>query len=186
MGELIGYGRVSTRDQNLDAQRSALLAAGCSRIFEETASGALRERPELAAALDYMRPGDVLVVARLDRLGRSLRHLLDTVEDLQRRGIGLQSLGEQLDTTTAAGRLIFHLFAVLADFERALTRERADAGRAAARARGETGGRPVAVTAEKLAAARALLASGHTTAAAARAIGVGRATLYRHLATAAA
>jgi DNA invertase Pin-like site-specific DNA recombinase len=128
----------------------------------------------------------VIVVVRLDRLGRSLRHLLDTVEELQRRGIGLRSLAEQMDTTSAAGRFMLQVFAALSELERSLTRERADAGRAAAKARGETGGRPLALTPEKIAAARALLASGHTTTAAARAIGVSRANLYRHLATAAA
>jgi DNA invertase Pin-like site-specific DNA recombinase len=186
MGELIGYGRVSTRDQNLDAQLDALRAAGCSRIFAEAASGVLRERPELAATVDYLRAGDTLVVVRLVRLGRTTRHLLDTVEKLQRRGIGFRSLGDPVDTGSAMGRFTLQLLAALSELERSLMRERADAGRAAARARGKTGGRPLAVTPKKLAAARALLASGHTTTAAARAVGVGRATLYRYLAPAAA
>jgi DNA invertase Pin-like site-specific DNA recombinase len=180
-GQTIGYARVSGRDQNPQMQLDALEAAGCDRVFVEKASGALRERPQLAAALEYIRPGDVLVVWKLDRLGRSLRHLIDTVTALEERGIGFRSLKESIDTTTATGRLIFHIFAALAEFERAMIRERADAGRAAARARGETGGRPRSMTPDKLAFARALLDTKRTVAQAAAAIGVGRSTLYRYL-----
>lgn len=177
----VGYVRVSSADQNPALQLDALTAAGCVRVFTDSASGALRDRPQLAACLDYLRPGDTLVVWRLDRLGRSLPHLIDTVGGLAERGIGFRSLTEAIDTTTATGRLIFHVFGALAEFERDLTRERAAAGRAAARARGKTGGRPLAVTPEKLEAARALIAAGHDVAKAAGAVGVGRATLYRHL-----
>lgn len=180
-GNLIGYARVSTDDQTTAPQVDALTAAGCTRIYEETASGALRGRTELAACLDYLRAGDVLVIAKLDRLGRSLAHLIDTVAQLDARGIGLRSLGEGIDTTTAAGRLLLHVLGSIAEFERDLIRERTTAGLAAAKKRGRTGGRPVTMTADKVAAAKALIANGSTAAAAAKAVGVGRATLYRHL-----
>lgn len=181
MGHSIGYARVSTTDQDSALQLDALTAAGCTRVFEEKLSGALRERPQLAAALDYLRPGDTLTVWKLDRLGRSLLHLIETVNDLAAKGIAFRSLNEQIDTSTATGKLVFHLFASLAEFERDMIRERAAAGRAAAKARGRTGGRPLAMTPEKLAAAQALISAGHTAKAAAKAVGVGRATLYRHL-----
>ena len=137
---LIGYARVSTQEQDLALQLDALKAAGCERIYEERASGAQRDRPELKAALGYMREGDTLVVWKLDRLARSLKQLIDTVEDLGARGIGLRSLTEAIDTTTSGGKLIFHIFAALAEFERAVIRERTLAGLAAARARGRKGG----------------------------------------------
>jgi DNA invertase Pin-like site-specific DNA recombinase len=181
MSQTIGYARVSAADQNPDLQLDALAAAGCDRVFVEKMSGAARERPQLAAALEYVRPGDVLVVWKLDRLGRSLRHLLDTVAALEQRGVGFRSLKESIDTTTATGRLIFHIFAALAEFEREMIRERADAGRAAARARGETGGRPMKMTPAKLEAARLLMAGGASLRQAARAVDVGRSTLSRHL-----
>lgn len=181
MGSLIGYARVSSTDQNTDLQLDALKAAGCDRIFVEKISGALTDRPELAKTLDYLRPGDVLVVWKLDRLGRTMLHLVETVNGLGADGIGFKSLLEQIDTTTPTGRLIFHLFASLAEFERDMIRERAAAGRAAAKARGRTGGRPLSITPDKIAAAKALIAGGSTAKAAAAAIGVGRATLYRHL-----
>lgn len=178
----IGYARVSTADQDPALQADALAAAGCTRIFFDAASGALADRPELAAALDYLRPGDTLVVWRLDRLGRSLRHLIATVEELRARGVEFASLTESIDTSTPAGRLIFHTFAALAEFERDLIRERTEAGLAAARARGRLGGRPSVMTTEKLKVARAMYDSGeHTTAAIARTVGVSRATLYRAL-----
>lgn len=180
-GARIGYARVSTADQSLNAQTDRLTAAGCERIFAEHVSGTLRERPQLAACLDYLRPGDVLVVAKLDRLGRSLSHLLEVVADLDRRGIGLVSLGEAIDTTTAAGRLLLHVIGAVAQFERDLITERTQAGLAAARSRGRTGGRPSKMTPERAAAARSLIESGHTVSQAAAALGVGRATLYRHL-----
>jgi DNA invertase Pin-like site-specific DNA recombinase len=178
---LIGYARVSTTEQTTDPQTDALTAAGCDRIFVETASGALRDREQLALALDYLRPGDVLVVVKLDRLGRSLGHLIDTVTGLDARGVGLRSLGEGIDTTTAAGRLLLHVLGAIAEFERALIVERTRAGLAAAKARGRTGGRPRVLTVEKIEAARALIATGHSVKAAAAAVGVGRATLYQHL-----
>lgn len=182
-GARIGYARVSTDSQTTDSQTDRLTAAGCERIFIETASGALRGRPELARCLDYLRPGDVLVVVKLDRLGRSLAHLIETVTTLDSRGIGLVSLTESIDTTTAAGRLLLHVLGAVAQFERDLIAERTQAGLAAARARGRTGGRPPKITPEKVEAARTLIASGRTVEQAARAVGVSRATLYRHLPT---
>ena len=124
MGHLLGYARVSTGDQSPDLQLDALRAAGCYRVFVDTASGALTTRPELAKVLDQLRPGDALVVWKLDRLGRLLRHLIEVVGDLERRGVGFKSLRESVDTTTPGGRLVFHLFGALAEFERDLIRER--------------------------------------------------------------
>jgi DNA invertase Pin-like site-specific DNA recombinase len=182
MGHLLGYARVSTGEQSPDLQLDALTAAGCYRIFVERASGALAARPELRKVLDQLRPGDTLVVWKLDRLGRSLRHLLDTVGELERRGVGFKSLRESVDTTTPGGRLVFHLFGALAEFERDLLRERTAAGLAAARARGRKGGRPSVMTPQKLAVARQLYDSRqHTVAAIAKTLGVSRASLYRHL-----
>ena len=153
---LIGYARVSTNEQRLDLQQDALRGAGCERIFTDTASGAKTERPGLAAALAACRAGDVLVVWRLDRLGRSLAHLVETVQALAGRSVGFRSVQEQLDTTTSGGKLIFHIFASLAEFERDLIRERTNAGLAAARARGRNGGRPKGVDEKKQKAALAL------------------------------
>jgi DNA invertase Pin-like site-specific DNA recombinase len=153
---LIGYARVSTSDQRLDLQQDALRGAGCERIFTDIVSGAKTERLGLTAALDACRAGDILVVCKLDRLGRSLAHLVATVEDLAGRSVGFRSLQEQLDTTTAGGKLIFHLFASLAEFERDLIRERTHAGLTAARARGRNGGRPKGVDEKKRKAAVAL------------------------------
>jgi DNA invertase Pin-like site-specific DNA recombinase len=181
---LIGYARVSTQEQSPRLQLDALQAAGCGRVFVEKASGAQRDRPELRAALGYMRDGagDVLVVWKLDRLARSLKQLIETVEDLERRGIGLRSLTEAIDTTTAGGRLVFQVFGALAEFERQVIRERTVAGLAAARARGKKGGRPPALVAKDLAAARALLHDpGITVEEVARRLQVAPATLYRHL-----
>ncbi len=127
-GGLVGYARVSTSDQNLDLQVDALNRAGCGRVFTDTASGSLAERPQLSAALDYLRSGDTLVVWRLDRLGRSLSHLVETVKGLEERGVGFRSAQESIDTTTYGGRLVFHLFCALAEFERDLIRERTHAG----------------------------------------------------------
>jgi DNA invertase Pin-like site-specific DNA recombinase len=176
VGDLIGYARVSTTEQNATLQLDALQAAGCERVFTEEASGAVAERPELARALDHLRPGDTLVVWKLDRLGRSLRHLIDTVRGLEDRGVGFRSLQEQVDTTTPGGRLVFHVFGALAEFERDLIRERTQAGLAAARARGRRGGRPTVMTREKLKAARQ-----HTIAEIAATLGVSRASIYRSL-----
>src|SRR5919202_1797568 len=134
---LVGYARVSTQDQNPELQLDALQQAGCERVFVEKASGAQRDRPELKAALDFMRgKGDVLVVWKLDRLARSLKQLIETVEDLERRGIGFRSLTEQIDTTSPGGRLVFHIFGAMAEFARSIIRERTRAGLDAARARG--------------------------------------------------
>ena len=153
---LVGYARVSTSDQNLDLQNDALQAAGCERLFTDTVSGARGERPGLTAALKECRSGDTLVVWKLDRLGRSLPHLVETVRDLSVRGVGFKSLQEQIDTTTSSGKLIFHIFASLAEFERDLIRERTNAGLIAARARGRNGGRPRGVDQKKQQAALAL------------------------------
>ena len=136
---LIGYARVSTLDQNLDLQVDALRKAGCEKIFAETGSGAKSDRPELSEALAFARQKDTVVVWKLDRLGRSLKHLIDTVNDLHKRGIGFRSLQEHLDTTTPSGKLFFHIFGALAEFERDLIRERTNAGLVAARARGRLG-----------------------------------------------
>ena len=183
---LLGYARVSTLEQDPALQHDALAAAGCARVFTDRASGALDERVELARMLDHARDGDTVVVWRLDRLGRSLRHLVDTITELERRGVGFRSLSESIDTTTPGGKLVFHIFAALAEFERDLIRERTRAGLEAARARGRNGGRPSVMTADKLRVARELYeAREHTTAQIARVLGVSRATLYRHLAPAA-
>lgn len=155
---LIGYAPVSTSDQDPSGQHDALRDAGCVRVYTDRASGAKTGRPELARALERLEPGDVLVVARLDRLGRSLPHLIEVVRDLNERGIDFRSLSEALDTTSAGGRLLFHIAASFAEFERDLIRERTLMGLAAAREQGRVGGRPRAMTPEKLAAAKALLA----------------------------
>ncbi len=179
---LVGYARVSTQDQNPALQRDALTGAGCERLFVEKASGAQRERPALCEALAFMRAEDTLVVWRLDRLARSIKQLIETVEDLEGRGIGLRSLTEAVDTTTSGGKLVFHIFAALAEFERSIIRERTMAGLAAARARGRTGGRPPALSDADIAAARALLADPTiTTKQVAERLGVSLSTLYRHL-----
>ena len=179
---LVGYARVSTQEQDTSLQLDALRAAGCERLFEEKASGAQRDRPQLKAALDYMREGDTLVVWKLDRLARSMRQLIDTVEDLHSRGIGFRSLTEAIDTTTAGGKLIFHIFGALAEFERSVIRERTTAGLRAARARGRLGGRPPSMSDEKLVMAKALLRDPQITVeAAARQLEISPATLYRHI-----
>jgi DNA invertase Pin-like site-specific DNA recombinase len=154
---LIGYARVSSHDQNLDLQLQALSTAGCDKVFTETVSGAAAERPQLAAALAYVRAGDTLVVWKLDRLARSLRQLIDTVQDLKTRGVRFASLTEAIDTTTSSGELFFHIFGALAEFERALIRERTKAGLAAALARGRKGGRPKSLTDADIVAAKQLL-----------------------------
>jgi DNA invertase Pin-like site-specific DNA recombinase len=179
---LVGYARVSTQEQDLALQLDALQTAGCSRVFEEKASGAQRERPALKAALAYMRQGDTLVVWKLDRLARSLKQLIETVEEFATRDVGLRSLTEAIDTTTAGGKLVFHIFAALAEFERGVIRERTLAGLQAARARGRKGGRPPALKAKDLAAAKAMLKDPEITVLeVARRLGVAASTLYRHL-----
>ena len=178
---LIGYARVSTNDQDLALQVDALNTAGCEKVFTDKASGAKAERPGLDQALDYLREGDVLAVWRLDRLGRSLPHLVSTVAALEARGVGFRSLTESIDTSTANSRLVFHLFAALADFERELIRERTGAGLAAARARGRVGGRRTVMTQAKLAKARELIEQGLTVREAAGRIKVGKSALYTAL-----
>lgn len=178
----VGYARVSTQDQNPNLQIDALKVAGCEKIFEEKASGAQRERPQLTAVLDYIREGDTLVVWKLDRLARSLKQLIETVEMLNEKGIGFRSLTENVDSTTSGGRLIFHIFGALAEFERSIIRERTKAGLDAARARGRVGGRPPAMSDDDIAVARALLADGSiTTREVAKRLGVSVSTLYKHI-----
>jgi DNA invertase Pin-like site-specific DNA recombinase len=179
---LVGYARVSTRDQNAALQRDALNAAGCVRVFEETASGASRDRAQLAATLDYMRLGDTLVVWKLDRLARSLKQLIETVEELEKRGVGFRSLTEAIDTTTAGGRLVFQIFGALSEFERQLIRERTRAGLDAAQAMGRKAGRKPKLGADDLTAARAMLSDPTISVEAiAKRLGVAPGTLYRHL-----
>ncbi|MFC7478009.1 recombinase family protein [Dankookia sp. GCM10030260] len=174
----VGYARVSTADQDPTLQLDALWAAGCARVFEDHASGARADRPGLLAALDYAREGDVLVTWKLDRLGRSLPHLIETVAALKGRGVGFRSLTEAIDTTTPGGRLVFHLFAALGQFERDLIRERTRAGLAAAAARGRIGGRRPVVTEEKLRRAKELIARGLTVREAATRLKIGKTALY--------
>ena len=179
---LVGYARVSTSDQSPDLQIDALRQSGCAKVFTDKASGSLAERPQLTAALEYLRAGDTLVVWRIDRLGRSLPHLVQTVLALQERGVGFRSLNESIDTTTPGGRLVFHLFAALAEFERDLIRERTRAGLVAARSRGRVGGRKPVLTPEKAAAAKRMYDSRDVPISEiARVLGVSRATLYRSL-----
>jgi DNA invertase Pin-like site-specific DNA recombinase len=179
---LIGYARVSTVDQNLALQRDALTEAGCEKIFTEQMSGAVADRPALHDALEFARSGDTLIVWKLDRLARSMKQLIETIENLRVRGIGFRSLTEALDTTTAQGRLVFHMFGALAEFERSLIRERTQAGLAAARRAGRTGGRPPKLTDDDIEAAKAMLANpdiGVTQIA--HRLGVSPATLYRYI-----
>ena len=180
---LIGYARVSTHDQTLHLQQDALTKAECSKIFTDTASGAKTERKGLDEALQYVRPGDTLVVWRLDRLGRSLPHLITTMTALEERGIGFKSLTENIDTTTSGGKLIFHIFGALAEFERNLIRERTTAGLMAARARGRKGGRPKALTGKKLSIAQDLYDKRHPIAEICQTLKISKATLYRSIKT---
>lgn len=180
---LIGYARVSTQDQSLDLQLDALGRAGCDKVFSDIASGAKAGRPNLELALSHARQGDTLVVWRLDRLGRSLRHLIDTIQALSERGIGFRSLQESIDTTTPGGKLVFHVFGALAEFERDLIRERTNAGLKAARARGKKGGRPKALSEKQRQQARALLKDpAISISEICRTLKVGRSTLYRYAA----
>ena len=182
MGDLLGYARVSTADQDPSLQHDALKAAGCLKLFTDKTSGALDRRPQLDRLLDQLRPGDTVVVWRLDRLGRSLRHLIALSEDLGEWKVGLRSLSESIDTTTANGRLFFKIMGSLAEFERDLISERTKAGLAAARARGRKGGRPPVMTPQKVKVARQMYASrDHTVDEIAKTVGVSRKTVYRHL-----
>ncbi len=184
---IVGYARVSTIDQTLDLQNDALTRAGCEKIFTDTMSGAKAARPGLIQALTFMRKGDVLVVWKLDRLGRSLKNLIDVVTELDTLGIGFRSITESIDTTTSGGKLIFHIFGALAEFERSLIQERTKAGLAAARARGRRGGRPRVTSLNderKVALARSLYNDKQNSIQDICAtLKVSRATLYRYLTT---
>jgi DNA invertase Pin-like site-specific DNA recombinase len=182
MGMFVGYARVSTAEQSLHLQRDALKKAGCKRIFTDVASGANAERPGLAKALEFVRRGDTLVVWKLDRLGRSLAHLIESVRGLHARKVAFRSLQESLDTRTSGGKLVFHVFGALAEFERDIIRERTNAGLAAARARGRRGGRPRVLDDEKTALARTLHKEGTATAVICATLGISRSSLYRYLA----
>jgi len=179
---LIGYSRVSTRDQHPESQADALREAGCAQIFIDRATGKLARRPQLDAALAYLRPGDVLVITRLDRLGRSVHNLIELAETLREREVGLRVLHQGIDTTTPAGRMFFHMLAAIAEFEAALISERTHEGLAAARARGRKGGRRPKLSDRQVALVRQMHASGeHTIAAIAETFGVTRPTVYRVL-----
>src|SRR5215210_7381035 len=181
---LIGYARVSTLDQTLALQQDALTAAGCEHIYTDTASGALTDRPGLSEALSHLRLGDTLVVWRLDRLGRSLAHLIETIRELEAGGVHFKSLQEQIDTTTSGGKLIFHVFGALAEFERDLIRERTHAGLAAARARGRLFGRPRSLTTRKVEQLQTLAKDERTTVGEiCQTLGISRATYYRYVKT---
>lgn len=182
MKQRIGYARVSTDDQHLDLQRDALTKAGCSLIYEEAASGKSTVRPELEQCRKALREGDTLVVWRLDRLGRSLPDLVQIVAELEQRGVGFESLTEKIETDSAAGRLVFHVFAALSEFERNLIRERTQAGLAAARARGRAGGRKPKLDDQQVREIKALLRDPEIQVAdVARRYGVSRTTLYKHV-----
>jgi DNA invertase Pin-like site-specific DNA recombinase len=181
---LIGYARVSTHEQTLNLQQDALQKAECNKIFTDTASGAKAERIGLEEALSYVRKGDTLVVWRLDRLGRSLKHLIETIQQLDNRHIGFKSLTENIDTTTSGGKLIFHIFGALAEFEREIIRERTQAGLLAARARGKKGGRPKVLRDRRVSIAQALYNEPQNSIAEiCRTLKISRATLYRSIKT---
>ena len=176
---LIGYARVSTNDQNLDLQQHALKAAGCEQIFSDKLGGTIKLRPGIEDAFKFLRAGDTLVIWKLDRLGRTVKGLVSLVEELQERGIQFRSLTDGIDTSTPAGRFFFHVMAAMAQMERELIKERTQAGLAAAKQRGKTGGRPRVMDASKVSMAKRLLEAGESPTAVARNLGVGRATLYR-------
>src|SRR3954470_24691805 len=179
---LVGYARVSTTDQTLDLQRDALTKAGCTKIFTDTASVALTERKGFLEALDHVRAGDTLVVWRLDRLGRSLKDLITRITELNDRKIGFKSLTENIDTTTSGGKLIFHIFGALEEFERDIIRERTSAGLEEARTRGRTGGRPKSLTSSKQALAQRLYADKENSVTEiCKILGISRATLWRYV-----
>ncbi len=184
---LVGYARISTQDQTLNLQTDALEKIGCSKIFTDTASGAKAERMGLAEALSYVREGDTLVVWRLDRLGRSLKHLIEIISKLNNRKIEFKSITENIDTTTSGGKLIFHIFGALAELERDIIKERTNAGLKAARARGRLGGRPKAKTLntpKKITLAQSLYANkNNTILEICKTLNVSRATLYRYIRT---
>lgn len=177
----IGYARVSTKDQSLDLQLDALRAAGCTKIFMEKMSGTTTSRPELDACMKYLREGDTLVVYKLDRLGRSLPHLLEIIRDLKREGVGFKSVSDSIDTSTASGQLMFSVMGSFAEFERSLISERTIAGLESAKARGRLGGRPRAVTEEVGERIVAMRSVRQTVTSIAKELGMGEATVYRHL-----
>jgi DNA invertase Pin-like site-specific DNA recombinase len=178
----IGYARVSASEQNLDLQRDALQRAGCERIIEDTISGKMESRSGLDRARETLREGDVLVVWRLDRLGRSLRHLIELMAEFENQKIGFQSLQESIDTTTPGGKLVFHIFAALAEFERNLIRERTKAGLESARARGRKGGRPKKLGAEQRAVVIDLYSQKkHGVEEICRLLGISKPTLYSYV-----
>lgn len=177
----LGYARVSTPGQRTEPQEDALRQAGCDRIWVEKASGTIAERVELKALLGYARKGDVIVATKLDRVARSVAHLVNLAGYLEQVGVGLKILDQGIDTTTVTGRLIFHILAAIGEFERDLIRDRTQIGLAAAKARGHLGGRPRTVTPERLEAAKRLVAGGQSIKAAAEAMGVSRSTLHRYL-----
>lgn len=180
---IIGYARVSTQDQNSDLQLDALKSAGCEKIYEEKMTGKVRNRPELDNCLSMLREGDTLLVWRLDRLGRSLKDLVEIITSLEERNIGFKSLTENIDTTSASGKLIFHIFGALAEFERNLISDRTKAGLAAARARGRKGGRKPKMSAQDIKLARTMLQDPYTTKTeVAKHFGVSRVTLNASLA----
>ncbi len=179
---LVGYARVSTDDQNLDLQQDALRSAGCEKIFTDKVSGTKSERPGLTSALEFVRAGDTLVVWRLDRLGRNLQHLIEVVEGLGRQEVGFRSLHESIDTTSSAGKLIFHIFCALAEFERNLISERTRAGLDAARARGRNGGRRRSLNADQVAMLRTLAADkSRSVSSICDLMKIGRTTYYKYL-----
>src|SRR3989440_5735972 len=179
---LIGYARVSTQEQTLNLQKDALEKIGCIKIFTDTASGAKAERNGLEEALEYVREGDTLVVWRLDRLGRSLKHLIETITKLNHRKIGFKSITENIDTTTSGGKLVFHIFGALAESERDIIRERTNAGLRAARARGRKGGRPKALTSKTVQMAQQLYHDkANSIADICKTLNISRATLYRYI-----
>jgi DNA invertase Pin-like site-specific DNA recombinase len=178
---LIGYARVSTQDQNLELQRKALSKAGCKKIFEDKISGTRADRPGLNKALEILRKGDSLVVWKLDRLGRSVKHLVDTITRLSLEEVHFKSLTDSIDTSTSSGRFFFHVMASLAEMERELTIERTKAGIEAARRLGRIGGRKRLMTKSKIEAAKKLLANGTSPKDVAKNLGVSVPTLYRWL-----
>ena len=178
---LIGYARVSTDEQKLDLQIDALKSAGCERFFSDQVSGTSRLKPGLEEALAYLRPGDTLVVWKLDRLGRTVKGLVELVDELGSRGVQFKSLTDSIDTSTSAGKFFFHVMAAMAEMERDLIRERTIAGLTAARARGRMGGRKPKMDASRLKSAKHLIASGMPPNDVANSLGVSRATLYRGL-----
>jgi DNA invertase Pin-like site-specific DNA recombinase len=179
---LIGYARVSTQDQTLDLQLDALSKAGCERTYTDTASGSKTDRKGLLEALDHLRGGDVLVVWRLDRLGRTLKQLIELINEFNAKSIGFKSLQESIDTTTSGGKLVFHIFGALAEFEREVIRERTNAGLTAARARGRLGGRPKALDAKKAALAKSLYNNReHPVQYICDTLGISRGTFYRYV-----